>query len=283
MSVKSALVWFFLLTIGFEARSQNEKWKAWEVEADTLLNHQDFEGAVKLYSKIIDASGLKVKSTFTAVYKRAICYYNLNDFKQALHDLEVFMPEFPDNEHARLLRAFVYKGLGDADHQLADLNALLASQPANRELLQWRASVYLEKGKYPDAKIDLLAVKAIHDDAETEMFLGTAYFYEGHPDSALLSLNKAIELDATYLPSYLYAGFFCLQENEYKMSVKYLDLALKLDPANTAALFYKGVALVELKQEKEGCRCLTKAFNAGEDDAADYLKEYCYEDQNLQN
>jgi tetratricopeptide (TPR) repeat protein len=283
MSVKSALVWFFLLTIGFEAHSQNEKWKAWEVEADTLLNRQDFEGAVKLYSKIIDASGLKVKSTFTAVYKRAICYYNLNDFKQALHDLEVFMPEFPDNEHARLLRAFVYKGLGDADHQLADLNALLASQPANRELLQWRASVYLDKGKYPDAKIDLLAVKAIQDDAETEMFLGTAYYYDGHPDSALLSLNKAIEMDATYLPSYLYAGFFSLQENEYELSVKYLNLALKLDPANTAALFYKGVALVELKQEKEGCRCLTKAFNAGEDDAGDYLKEYCYEDQNLQN
>ena len=197
MSVKSALVWFFLLTIGIEARSQNEKWRAWEVEADTLLNRQDFEGAIKFYSKIIDASGLKVKSTFTAVYKRAICYYNLNDFKQALHDLDVFMPEFPDNEHARLLRAFVYKGLGDADHQLADLNVLLGSQPANRELLQWRASVYLEKGKYPDAKIDLLAVKAIQDDAETEMFLGSAYYYEGQPDSALLSLNKAIELDAT--------------------------------------------------------------------------------------
>src|SRR5258706_11695312 len=172
MSVKSALVWFFLLTIGIEARSQNEKWKAWEVEADTLLNRQDFEGAIKLYSKIIDASGLKVKSTFTAVYKRAICYYNLNDFKQALHDLEVFMPEFPDNEHARLLRAFVYKGLGDADHQLADLNVLLGSQPANRELLQWRASAYLHRGKHPDAENDLFAVKTIQDRARTKKVLG---------------------------------------------------------------------------------------------------------------
>jgi len=51
MSVKSALVWFFLLTIGIEARSQNEKWKAWEVEADTLLNRQDFEGAIKLIQR----------------------------------------------------------------------------------------------------------------------------------------------------------------------------------------------------------------------------------------
>jgi tetratricopeptide (TPR) repeat protein len=277
MSVKSALVWFFLLAVGIEAHSQNEKWKAWEVEADTLLNRQDFEGAVKLYSKIIDASGLKDESAFPVVYKRAICYYNLNDFQRALGDLEIFIPRFPDMEHARLLRAFVYKGLGDADHQLTDLSILLGAQPANRELLQWRASVYLDKGNYPAAKIDLLAVKAIRDDAETEMFLGTAYYYEGHADSALMNLNKAIELDATYLPSYLYAGFFCLQEDEFELSLKYLNLALKLDPASTAALFYKGVALVELKQEKEGCRCLIKAFHAGEDDAADYLKEYCYD------
>lgn len=276
MSVKSALMWFFLVAVGIEAHSQNEKWKAWEVEADTLLNRQDFEGAVKLYSKIIDASKLKDKSAFPAAYKRAICYYNLNDLEHALNDLDVFIPEFPDMEHARLLRAFVYKGLGDANHQLTDLNVLLDSQPANRELLQWRASVYLDKGDYAAAKIDLLAVKAIQDDAETEMFLGTTHYYEGQPDSALLSLNKAIQLDATYLSSYLYAGFFCLQENEFELALKYLNVALKLDPGNTGALFYKGIALVELKQEKEGCRCLTKAFDAGEDDAADYLKEYCY-------
>ena len=34
--------------------------------------------------------------------------------------------------------------------------------------------------------------------------------------------------------------------------------------------------MLELKNDKEGCSCLTKAFAAGEDDAAGYLKEYCY-------
>jgi len=280
MSAKSVLVWLLLLAVGIEAHSQNEKWKAWEVEADTLLNRQDFAGALKLYTKIIDASKLKDKSTFTAVYKRAICYYNLNDLDHALSDLNIFIPEFPDMVHARLLRAFVYKGQGDTDHQLTDLNVLLEAQPANRDLLHWRASVYLDKENFPVAKKDLLSAKAIQDDAETEMLLGSAYYYGGQQDSALLSLNKAIELDATYLPAYLYAGFFCLQEEEFELALKYLNVALKLDPGNTGALFYKGIALVDLKQEKEGCRCLTKAFAAGEDDAADYLKEYCYGDPN---
>ena len=276
--VKYFTLLFFFSVVGIEARAQIEKWKAWEVEADTLLSRENFEGAAKLYSKIIDTSGLKDKLAYPSLYKRAICYYNLNDFEHALRDLDVFIPEFPDVEHARLLRAFVYKGLGDADHQLADLTVLLNSQPGNRDVLQWRSSVYLDKSDYPAAKKDLLQVRAIQDDAETEMFLGTAYYYMGQADSALMSLNKAIELDASYLPPYLYAGFFCLQESEFELAVKYLNLALRLDPGNAAGLFYKGIALVEMKQEKEGCRCLTKAFAAGEDDAGDYLKEYCYSD-----
>jgi tetratricopeptide (TPR) repeat protein len=78
------------------------------------------------------------------------------------------------------------------------------------------------------------------------------------------------------MPAYLYAGSFCLQEDEFDLALKYLNVALKVEPKNATALFYKGVALVELKKEKEGCSCLSKAFYAGEDDAGDYLKQYCF-------
>ncbi|HCR53096.1 MAG TPA: hypothetical protein DIW27_01675, partial [Cytophagales bacterium] len=56
----------------------------------------------------------------------------------------------------------------------------------------------------------------------------------------------------------------------------YLNMALRLDPENLNAQFYKGIALLELDREEEGCRLLAKAFYAGEDDAGDYLKEKCY-------
>ena len=83
-------------------------------------------------------------------------------------------------------------------------------------------------------------------------------------------------MDATFAPAYLYGGTFALEEENFELALKYLDVALRLDPENVAALFYKGVALVELKKEKEGCSCLNEAFMAGQDDAADYLKQYCY-------
>ena len=256
--------------------AQDNKWQALEVEADTLLQRQDFKGAVKIYSKIIKGSKLN-QTGFGALYKRAVCFYSLGEFENALKDLEVFMPAYPGSSQAHLLRAFVYRELGDNERTLIDLEEAVNLRPGDIELLRWRASLYLDKGDYLLAKLDILEIRRNQTDPELETYLGLAYYNLGHPDSALMVLNKAIELDATYLPAYFYAASFCLQEEEYDLALKYIGIPLRLDPKNTTALFYKGVALIEQKKLDEGCRCLNKAFYLGYDDAADYLKEYCYE------
>ncbi len=108
------------------------------------------------------------------------------------------------------------------------------------------------------------------------MNLGFAYYSIQKADSALMAINKAIELEATFLPAYLYGGSFSLQEGNYELAIKYLNVALMLEPENATAWFYKGVSLMELKKEDAACSCLRKAFYAGHDDAGDYLKQYCY-------
>lgn len=256
--------------------AQNPKWKALEVEADTLLNNQDFQGALKLYTKIINGSKPKNQSVET-LYKRAICYYSLGDFENALKDLNIFIPAFPGSSQAHLLRAFVYREVGDTEHQLIDLEEVISSRPGDPGLLKWRATLYIDKGEYLLGKRDILEVLNFQPDAEAQTYLGLAYYNLNHPDSALMSLNKAIELDVNYLPAYFYAGSFCLQEGEYDLALKYINLVLRLDPKNPTALFYKGIALVEKKNFDVGCSCLNKAFYLGLDDAGDYLKEYCYE------
>lgn len=256
--------------------AQSPKWKAWEAQADTLLEHQDFAGAIKLYTKIIQKTKLKDREAFGSVYKRAVAYYSMEAFEEALMDLDVFIPAYPQVPQAKLLRALVYKGLGNTEKQLADLNEALQYQQGNPGLLKWRASLYLDEGKYELARQDAEAAREIQDDAEVEMYLGFALYYLGQFESALVCINKSIELDATYLPAYLYGGTFCLEQEEYDKGLQYLNLALRLDPQNVNAIMYKGIALVELERVDEGCSCLRKAFYAGEDTAEDYLKEYCY-------
>jgi tetratricopeptide (TPR) repeat protein len=257
--------------------AQESNWPKWEEEADTLMNRQNFEGAVKLYSKILTESKLKSKENYRPLYKRAIGYYSSGNLPNALKDISQFIPEFPQNYQALILRALIYQQMGDAEKQLLDLDKAIELQGSNVELIRWRAGLLLEKGEFEKAKQDFLVARFTQDDPELETNLGLAYYSLEKPDSALICLNKSIELDATYEPAYLYAGSFCLELEKFELGLKYLNLALLINPENVNALFYKGVALVELKKTDEGCNCLSKAFKAGQDDAADYLKQHCYD------
>ena len=87
--------------------------------------------------------------------------------------------------------------------------------------------------------------------------------------------DEVIAEDPNHIQTYLYAASLCLDEDAYELALNYVEKGLQKEPTNNTLLFYKGIALVETDRRSEGCRCLTKAFNAGIDDAGEYLKEYC--------
>jgi tetratricopeptide (TPR) repeat protein len=274
--MRKVLFIVFATCLFHAAFAQNEKLKKMEIEGDSAMNKGDFAKAIKIYSKVVKGSKLKERADYLALYKRGVCYYSTGDFHHALEDLNQVIPKIPGLPQARMLRALVYGSLGQGDKKKEDLEQALTAEPANPVLLKWRASVYMEDEDYKHAKQDLEVARLFADDAETEMYLGVAQYNLGSVDSAFQSLDKAIELDATYLPAYMYASSFLLDQDKYDDAIKYLDFAGRLDPKNTTVFFYKGIALVELQKIDEGCRFLRKAFYAGVDDASGYLKEYCF-------
>jgi predicted Zn-dependent protease len=264
----------FLITPAFaQKKSKLEKW---EIEADTAMGQQDYAKAIKLYTKVVKGSKLKERADYGALYKRAVSYYSAADYAHALEDLNLVVPQFPQLPQAKMLRALVHKELGHDKEKLTDLQEALLGDPANPNMLKWRASVYLEDEQYALAKKDLETAKVFGDDAETEMYLAVAQYNTGAVDSAFQSLDKSIALDVTYMPAYLYAGSFCLEQDRYEQAINYLDFAGRLEPKNTTVYFYKGIALVELDKTEEGCVYLRKAFYGGLDDASGYLKEHCF-------
>ena len=248
---------------------------AMEVKADTLMGQQDYAGALSLYNKIIEKQKPETEEEYQLYYKRAVCYYGLENFDQALADINKVIEKYPQPQ-AKLLRAYVYQELENYDAQLEDLNELLTLNPGNIEMLQWRASVLMESGKYAEAQKDIRALLSEQSSPDLKSYLGLTYYYLSNPDSALIVFDETIKEDPNFVQSYLYAASLCLDEEAYDLALTYINKGLQVEPSNPTFLFYKGIALVETDQEKEGCRCLTKAFDAGIDDVADYLKEYCY-------
>jgi tetratricopeptide (TPR) repeat protein len=276
---KNYLLLTFCLSWAQNVLAQDDqiRWSKWEADADTLMTHEDFAAASKLYSKIIDESKLKDKNNYKSLYKRAVSYYSAGDFDHALVDVSQFITQFPESPQPRLLRALINRQKNDEASQLIDLQKTIELGNTNPQLIFWRGTLLAAKGDNELAKKDFVTVRKIGDDAELETALGTVYRSLGKTDSAFICLNKAIVLDVNYPASYVYAGSFCVEDEKYDLALKYLNLALRVDSENISAIFYKGVALVQQEKLDEGCRCLRKALDAGEDDAAEYLKEFCYD------
>jgi tetratricopeptide (TPR) repeat protein len=281
MGRKAISLIFVFLSLTAVVSAQSKKHLAWTVEADTLYSRGDYAGAARLYTKVLDANPPKNgkysdRVFYGILYRRAVCYYSTEQFEMALADLAVFEPQFPRSPQPKLLKAFIYRELDDTDKQLENLSAAMESQPPNPDFLKWRGFLLVQKERYDEARSDLLEARQFSDDAEVETYLGLCYHRTGNEDSAYLSFNKAIELSPTFLGAYLYAGSAALTSENYLLSLEYLNLALRIDSKNPDVLFYKGVALVELRQMDEGCRCLNRAFYNGADNAGDYLSQYCF-------
>src|SRR5690349_14369544 len=144
MRVSIILLFFLFGASALCAQTSSAKWKEIETEGDTLLNRQDFEGAIKSYNKVIELSKLKDIESKGVLYKRAICFYNIGEFQKALDDLNIFIPEYPAFPRAKYLRAFVNRELGNTQAQLDDISQLIDQNPTNTDLLKFRAGIYLE-------------------------------------------------------------------------------------------------------------------------------------------
>jgi tetratricopeptide (TPR) repeat protein len=279
-----SIVLFFIVAVCLFSANRAEaqhfdisKIEQWEAEGDTLMKLEKYAAAIKSFTKIIDATGLADKLGYSALYKRAVCYYYTEGKEDlALRDVSKFIEKLPYVPQSHILRALIYRIQENADGQLEDLNVALDFQPENAGLLKWRSGLLIDKEKFPEAKRDAEIAIQLQDDPEVETYLAFAHFNMNNPDSALMAINKAIDLDYTYSPAYLYAGSFCLQSDEFDLALTYLNLGLRADPDNLAMLFYKGVVLVELKKTDEGCSILNKAFYNGYDDAGVYITQYCY-------
>lgn len=264
-----------LFFIGRASIAQPSKREELEAKADTLMQQEEFEKAANIYSKLIADPSQKPSGKLH--YKRAVCSYYQGEFEDAVKDVSIFIDESPRAHQAYILRGLCYRQLGDVDNQLKDIEKASELQVGNPQLIKWRGSLYVEKGEYAKGKDDLLLARAFEDDAELETNLGMAYNGLGNISEAIKCFNQSIVLDVNYAPAYLYAGSMLMEADRHTEAITYFDLLLRLEPDNANALFYKGISLTDLKREKEACRSLQRAFDLGQDDALDYLKEMCYD------
>jgi tetratricopeptide (TPR) repeat protein len=276
MRIKFAgLIIFMVISSSFLWAQDRSRLEAWTVEADTLMNRQDFEGALKILNKVIAKSKLQTEEDYLALYNRAICYFSLGNHALALKDVNQYIDKYPE-QHAILLRLYIFQETGKKDLLLQSLAELSSDHPDNIEFIQWRIDIFMDGEQYASARKEIAKLMALQPSPQLTAYLGMNYYNDDQPDSALIYWNRALAADSAMQEVYVYAAGLCVGEEEYGLALTYISKGLERYPDDIILMYYKGVALVETDQIQAGCRCLKKAFDAGEDDALGYLEEVCY-------
>lgn len=248
---------------------------AWEVKADTLLNQGDFKGAADLLTTLINKTRFVSAEDYDLYYKRGVASFELKEFEKAIADANRFL-KGSGNDQGHVLKVYIYQQMDKPDDAIGQIDSLQRKYPDNAELAQWRIQTLMEAERYSDAKSELKKAIAKNPNPKMSLFLGLSHYHLGEFNEAFATFNEITSADPSFMEGYLYPASLCLEDGLYEKSLEFCEKGLKQNSADPNLLFYKGVALYELKNVDESCRYLARAFNKGMDDAADYLKEYCY-------
>jgi len=117
------------------------------------------------------------------------------------------------------------------------------------------------------------AVRQYPDNPEAHFLLGKAYAYTSKYEEAVISVEKAIELDSTWVnalkkeenkrvfyPCYFNAGVKSMEKKEYEDAIRRLHRATEIDPTRPGAYVNLGFIYAELKKEEEMVNYLGKAI-----------------------
>jgi tetratricopeptide (TPR) repeat protein len=152
--------------------------------------------------------------------------------------------------------------------ELKDLNEQLKANPEKAELYHKRALFYMNNKKYSQGLADMLiAVNIDSTNANYYLTLSDLYFIDNQTSKTKSALEKCIALDDKNTEAILKLAELYLYVRKYEESIKYINMALKIDKYNAKGYFMKGMNYKELK---DTARAISSMQTAVEQDQQYY-------------
>lgn len=167
--------------------------------ADERIKKREFDNACALLTAAID-TGLGDPDI---LYKRAACYFPMEQFENGVADLNAVLKQLPKSAAAFELRAKCYQSMNKPELAIADFTAAIKISP-QANFYARRAEAYARKRMFKESESDwAMAIKL--DPTFQEYYVNRARLLMSlsKHKQALPDLNKAIELKPNFLESYV--------------------------------------------------------------------------------
>ncbi len=291
------LIFAFLSEVNGQAARENFKF------AKFKFDNKEYKNALDFLNKAVYEDSLYVN----AYYLRAATQYELQNYFHALMDIEkVFELEDEDVSSIGeyyLLRGKIYLGIEEYDQALVDLNRAISDLEDNGDPYYYRGKLYNITGKKLKALSDLDHAIMVNPDkahyygyrAEIKIgYLNPVYGDEKY-QSTLADINVAIALDpenkyyyrvrGEYLKNmgqqsealtdynvvikeaneedlpYLQRGVIKMNKYEYRSAIDDFSKSIESDPDNPNSYRYRALCFHNINMYREAYRDFSKSID----------------------
>jgi tetratricopeptide (TPR) repeat protein len=158
-------------------------------------------------------------------------YLAANKFKEAIVEFEKALPALPDNMGLKQVLAQAYYKDGNLKKAIELLEIVSAADPTNSGVALLLTNIYLENGQLEEAKARLATMPAeAVTDPTVYVNIGILFLNKANPTEAETYFTKAVDMDMSRAESFYYRGLAYLQLKKNKEAKADFEKVLSLAP-----------------------------------------------------
>lgn len=252
--------------------------------------------AIKCFNKCLEID----KADFNTLYKRAWAYIAIEDYDNAMNDLQLVEKSDSDSESLYLSKGYIHFQLKQFNEAIKEYTKAIELKSDNPKTLMNRGSAYKDLGQYEKALQDYMKIYEISAGPEICYEIGVIYKILKNDDKAAEYFKRSIKYNEKdfrsyyllleiyfhqnkYVPAteicnyligqrndfyaHLFLGLICHNTRKWDDALRHFDSAISVSPQNWFLYFYKGKVYSELKEWNSAVINFKKAaeFNAVEE------------------
>lgn len=128
------------------------------INAENYFAQQQFDSAISIYNQLIE----EYPDTLTLYFNRGLCYYKLNQPKEAIADFDYVLTQDSVNKEALYLKALSLEQKGEREASVKVLERLRAIDEnyndVGKRIKKYRLAVYLSRNWYYMVAMALLVI-----------------------------------------------------------------------------------------------------------------------------
>lgn len=273
-----------LLDRAFDSIQKAQGWKnIWEkdwynslnkvtAEAEYLNGNQRFEESLDLLNTRIKGS----KSRFVLYELRGDAYLNLNNPQAAADDYSIAYKKSKKNPVylAKIAQALVARK--QYPPAIKKINEAIEKSNGDPTFYLDRAKIYGKMGQPAYSFDDLKYYLTFYpNNTEAMELLPESAYNAGQYVDALWTLAKLIKTNPDNPRYHFLRGITYIKTEQPRLAITELDIAIVNEYNVAEAYYHKGIALINLGEYPEACKCFSASVRYGKFNAQEWLYKYC--------